>query len=80
MNTPKVRIGSAYQPERREVRGNNGELQSYRGWLDRDMARLQDALLSENRVPLSEYVWGVIGMVLFVGLLAAIAFIGPEVL
>ena len=79
MNTPKVKIGSAYQPERREVRGNNGELQSYRGWLDRDMARLQDALLSEERVPLSEYVWGVIGMVLFVGLLAAIAFIGPEV-
>lgn len=79
MTTPKVKIGSAYQPTRREWRGNNGELQSYRGWLDRDMARLQDALLSEERVPLSEYIWSVVGLLLFIGLLAAIAFIGPEV-
>lgn len=79
MNTPKVKIGSAYCPERREVRGNNGYYECYRGWLDRDMAHLQDALLSEERVPLSEYIWSVIGLVLFVALLAAVAFIGPEV-
>ena len=45
MNTPKIRIGSAYQPARREVRGNNGELRSYRSWLDPDSAKLQSALL-----------------------------------
>ena len=45
MNEPKVKIGSAYQPTRLEVRGNNGYYQSYRGWLDHDNARLQEALL-----------------------------------
>ena len=77
---PKVKIGSAYQPERREVRGNNGYYESYRGWLDRDMARLQDALLNPEPTPVSEWVWSVIGLVIFVGLLTALAFIGPEVL
>jgi hypothetical protein len=78
--TPKVKIGSAYQPERREWRGNHGEIQSYRGWPDRDMARLQEALLRDETMLISEVLWAVVGIGLFLALLAGILFIGPEVI
>ena len=79
MNTPKVKIGSAYQPARRVVRGNNGELQSLRGHLDPDTAWLQRTLLQGERVTLSERLWEAFGIVLLVLLLVGVAFIGPEV-